>query len=223
MKRIGIIFGAVLCANATYGATETISFYSEGGYYNNTTCTSGGNVTLPATDPTHSYSDQEYEFVGWRVYDYDFSTIDASNNYATNGTIYYAKNPSGQCRTGDSNSVCSSVHDDLKNTTLTGQWKTAFSYGVVRGDSLCSVTSGTQYVAGTPNESNGLYCWCRATGYQPTNSDIIYSQQSSPKWIFHKNFAETGVSCVQYCASDCGKLLLANAGFRCQLFGGSCN
>ena len=216
----------MLCANATYGATETISFYSEGGYYNNTTCTSGGNVTLPATDPTHSYSDQEYEFVGWRVYDYDFSTIDASNNYATNGTIYYAKQ--SKCFTWNGSKTveqgCNIAEvSDLATNAPYGQWKAYFSYGMVRGDSLCSVTSGTQYVAGTPNESNGLYCWCRATGYQPTNSDIIYSQQSSPKWIFHKNFAGTGASCVQYCASDCGRDVRIITALRCSLFGGECN
>ena len=202
MKRIGIILGMVLCVLQTARA-DTTKFYVDGTLYNTTTCTAGGNTTLP-TNPTPPAG---YVFTGWAHATYDFSTIDATNNYATGGTYHYAKSISNTCFTGTTGyqtASCGADHTDLRITTLTGQWKVLFPYGMVWGDSLCSITSGTLYVAGNPNEVTlGKYCWCRATAYKPSNSDIIYSTQSSPMWVIPYNTpneADCKANCSEYCA-----------------------
>ena len=66
MKRIGIIFGAILCANVAHAQTETITWDVDG-VTTTTTCESGGNITLP-TAPTKP----GYMFVGWS----DFTPIE---------------------------------------------------------------------------------------------------------------------------------------------------
>ena len=62
MKRIGIIFGAMLCANIAYAETFTMTWLNEDKTttYDTTTCESGDDITLP-TAPTK----RGYTFMGW--------------------------------------------------------------------------------------------------------------------------------------------------------------
>ena len=132
-----------------------------------------------------------HTFAGWVVALYDFSTFDP----ATAGTSY-TRNESART------------------------WSTTFPYGIVNGVSLCSVTPGSWATAGTPDESTsgGQYCWCKATGYTPVNSNIVYEPTSSLAWVFSTDRGSAS-SCASGCAAYCGNYVLANSGFRRTVFG----
>ena len=73
MKRIVTTLSLLLCINA-YATTETINWYVESSVRDTTTCTIGGDVTLPNA-PTK----RGYNFDGWD-FGYDFSTLDYTEN-----------------------------------------------------------------------------------------------------------------------------------------------
>ena len=111
-----------------------------------------------------------HTFNGWFVAFYDFSTLD----YTINAT--------------------SSTYNAGALT-----WTAVFPYGTIYGKSFCSVTPGERGVAGTPDENtpDGGQCWCKATGYKPADSNIVYDPTSST-WVF-------GVSVsANLCAANCG-------------------
>ena len=63
-KRIGIIFGALLCANVAYAETINVNWLNENGTtYDTTTCTVGGDLNVP-TAPTK----RGHTFRGWAFY-----------------------------------------------------------------------------------------------------------------------------------------------------------
>ena len=209
MKRIGIIFGAILCAT-TCNATEYVGYFSDGAHYETTSCSDGGDVTLP-TAPTPP--EPGYVFTGWSVDTYDFSTLNAN----TNGTSARSKGLNGICRSNSGTTVTCGVPDD--NVFGNGNWRTNFSYGDIYGDALCSETSGTTNVAGTPNEAvTGKYCWCRVRGYKPTGSHTkIYIPTTSPEWIFHNTFPSTS-ECVANCTTSCSFTVRDSSAMRTALF-----
>jgi uncharacterized repeat protein (TIGR02543 family) len=133
-----------------------------------------------------------YTFVGWQVALYDFSTLDpsvAGTNYTYNAS------------------------------TMT--WATIFPYGLVSGKAVCSITPGTYAVAGTPDESTGggQYCWCKATAYTPSGSNIAYENSSSSAWVFNDAYG-TASECASSCASYCGNRVQTRAAaFRRTVFG----
>ena len=139
------------------------------------TCESGGDVTVPATAPTK----RGHTFNGWVVALYDFSTLDYSISTTWDATHARWKPINGssgylmQSEFGTENS------SDLSN----GEWADTFSYGTVIGNALCSTTSGTWATAGTPANDGGQYCWCMATGYQPADSDVVYTPNSPLSWV----------------------------------------
>ena len=183
-----LIFLGMMAMGAANADTETINWYVDGSVYNTTSCQSGGNVTLPAQP-----SKTGYTFVGWEIALYDFSTLDPS--VAGNGYTQSAAN-----RT----------------------WATTFDYGTVSGVSLCSVTGGTFAVAGTPDESTTgegtRYCWCKATGYTPSGSNVVYENTSSSAWVSSGGRGSAS-DCASLCASLCGSAVQYNADFRRSVFG----
>ena len=106
MKRALLFFVAVLVNIRTYADTETVTWYKDGTVYDTTTCQTDGDISLPTT-PTK----RGYNFRGWYVALYDFSTLD----YTVSGT-------------------------QLTNNNAP-TWQIRFPYGIIQGQALCSVTS----------------------------------------------------------------------------------
>ena len=128
-----------------------------------------------------------HTFDGWVVPLYDFSTLD----YTKNGTSFTKDNASFS-------------------------WSTLFPYGTISGEALCSVTEGTIYKTGNPDEntSGGQYCWCKATGYRPNGINVIHNP-----WVFHHD-AHTSNDCISWCTENCGGFYIMKEPFyRKALFG----
>jgi len=185
MKRLLLLLSLIF-TTVSYGDTETIKWYVDGGVYSTTTCQSGGNVTLPSQP-----SKPGYTFLGWIVALHDFSTLDpsvAGTNYTYNA--------------------------------LAVTWATIFPYGLVSGKAVCSITPGTYAVAGTPDESTsgGQYCWCKATAYTPSGSNIAYENSSSSALVFSDDIGSAS-KCASRCADHCGTYVQINDVFRRAVFG----
>jgi len=132
-----------------------------------------------------------HTFAGWVVALYDMSTLD----YTTDGTNY--------------------TYNASAYT-----WATIFDYGLVSGTALCSVTPGSWATAGTPDESTsgGQHCWCKATGYTPSGSNVVYEPTSNLAWVFLYTYG-TASDCADNCANDCGYNVRSYSVFRSGLFG----
>ena len=132
-----------------------------------------------------------HHFTGWEVALYDFSTLDAS----IGGTTYFS---------------------DASSQT----WSVTFDYGVVSGRSLCSVTPGAYGQIGTPAESGtGNSCWCKATGYIPNGSNIVYENSSaSAAWFYRANYSSE-VDCPSGCVARCVNSIRNYADLRRATFG----
>ena len=76
MKKFLLLF--IFIPGFASATTQTVNWYTDDNTHNTTTCTIGGDVTLP-TAPTK----RGYTFNGWK-FAYDFSTLDAT----INGTSY---------------------------------------------------------------------------------------------------------------------------------------
>ena len=163
--------------------------------------------------PSATLTKTGYTFVGWEVVpEYDFSTLPAG----TNGIYTWSRNdPSCWAGAGSTNSRrCNNGDfDDLG----VREWKTQFDYGMIYGTVLCSVTAGTtQGETGTPNETTyGEYCWCKATGFIPTNSNIKYAPTKSPKWAYVRSFSS---ECNNKCADWCSAWTVSKPDLRQSLY-----
>ena len=156
------------------------------------TVTYGGNINTPKK----AQHINGKIFTGWTFVTptptYDFSSLDAS----VDGTNY--------------------TYDESNKT-----WATNFSYGDVSGVALCSVTSGTFGVAGTPDESgtgDTTNCWCKATGYTPSGSNTTYENSSSSSWVCSHDIGSAS-DCASTCASDCGIYVQGISAFRRAVLG----
>ena len=184
-KLLMIVF--VMFGGASYADTETINWYVDDSVYTATTCEIGGDITLPAAPPKRGYN-----FTGWLVLVYDFSTLDAD----IGGSSY---TQSAESKT----------------------WHVVFSYGTVFGKSLCSQTSGSYAVAGVPDESGDgdtRNCWCKATGYKPAGDNNIYENVSPIMWVFDPA-RQSASDCASYCASGCANRVMSRLDFRRAIFG----
>ena len=132
-----------------------------------------------------------YNFTGWAVALYDLSTLD----YTINGDVQ-------------------------KYNAMAKSWATVFSYGTVSGKAICSVTSGTFAVAGTPYESNtsGQYCWCRAVEFTPSDTGIPGKPVTMLSWVFLGNY-NTMSNCEGTCVYLCPDRVQNNLNFRKAIFG----
>ena len=105
--------------------------------------------------------------------------------------------------------------DDLDN----GEWAMTFSYGTVKGMAKCSDTNGAYATTGTPSDTSGQYCWCRATGYTPTGGNQC-NLYSTP-WVFGNNFGNGAEECINLCAFSCLFYIGWDGGFKPALYGQS--
>ncbi len=116
------------------------------------------------------------------------------------------------------------------NALNNGEWATVFSYGTVRGISMCTNISGSVY-ASIPTNQSGIqtaydnwvssgrptatssfadgYCYCKVT-------DPVFS---AARWVFLYSRAVS--VCADYCASSCASNAQSNAVFRGALFSGT--
>ena len=217
-KILFFIWTTFIALGVAYADTETVRWYINANLYDTTTCQSGGDVNLP-TAPTK----RGYTFNGWTSGIYDMSTIDTS----INGTGYEGRNAANTCwyRAG---SMTSGVQENCTNDRYAGldlrQWRTHFSYGTVYGEAMCSDTAGqTMGETGHPaaTTSSSKQCWCKVTGFIPTNSDILYDPAVS-LWAFL--YASGSASeCASNCAPNCGSVVRYNSSLRAGLFGSVAN
>ena len=177
-----------------------------------TSCVYDDSVTLPTAPQRIGFI-----FRGWGVgtSGFDLSTLDAS----INGTRYGYVLANGDTYNP---AVYGLTTSDL------GKWGTLFPYGKVIGESICSSTGGAYAQSGIPDENtNGKYCWCKATGYVSgdTNSSTLTGNVqpvSSASWVFSDDYGSSG-ACAYACADGCGDAVRGNAVFRAAVFGVSGN
>ena len=198
----------LLCAAApnAYGTT----FWANNAQHATTSC-SGDDVTVPSTNPTPLSG---YVFSGWAP-----AYVLGNLNRNINGDVYYAKTDTGTCyyRTADMSSSSSESCSGANYSDLArGEWKTVFSYGTVRGISLCSTTVGSAYAAnGNPVETTGANCWCRATGFNDGTTDFI---PAVSLWAF-RGTSGSDSDCASNCSILCGYRVQCASSFRAGVFG----
>lgn len=205
MKRIIVFFCTLMCVASV--CAHTINWKIDNQTYQTTTCNSGDNVTPPSAP-----SKTGYTFVRWAPL-YDFSTLDTS----IKGDHSYSRDVPNTCRYDVGNTTCDARFDDLDSY----QWKVSFSYGIIYGDALCSITAGNTNRVGIPDETtpDGINCWCRATGYSPDyNNDVSYGPNPPLSWMFRYGF-DTASSCADMCAYYCADGVKNQEIIRRPLFG----
>ena len=179
------------------------------------TCVYDGTLTVPSTAPNRT----GYTFAGWEVRpQMDFGTIPTD----TNGIERWAMASGNTCYhdpgigTGLVEPCANADFSDLQLY----EWKTKFSVGQVYGVSKCTSISGTYSTAGNPGNDNGKYCWCKATGYKPTNENKIHGPNSNLSWIFYNLHGEYSsfTSCANVCAIHCAYGVRYQTEFRTALF-----
>ena len=167
---------------------------------NDDTCAYDGVLNRP-TNPTR----EGYNFAGWRIRPtMDFSTIPTNNN----GIKIWSKGwflNKNYCTYQDSQNI--KCNSDITFTELqTYEWKVSFEHGNLYGMARCSSEGeglGLYNTSGsTVDNSTGVYCWCKATGYKPNNSDTIYGPSAILSWMFlYKE--SSGDRCAQVCTYHC--------------------
>ena len=141
-----------------------------------------------------------------------------------NGTTY--------CRKSHDNTYNGpgSCSNDVYNALNNGEWATVYSYGTVKGISMCTNISSSVYAsipsnqsgiqkaydnwvaAGRPSATSsfaGGYCYCKVT--EPN--------VSAARWVFLYSYS--GSDCAHYCARACAGYAQAYADFRASIFSGA--
>jgi uncharacterized repeat protein (TIGR02543 family) len=208
--------------------TINLVFYDGETKLSSGTCTYDGGIELPE-DPTKT----GYEFDGWKVRraaaapsqpqqtTFDLSTL--SEYIDTSGDDYSSKNFAGSFCNYGNNDAEDEIYSYTCNESIftglsTGEWKTTFEYGTVKGEALCSSTPGTWAQTGTPTETGGgKYCWCKATGFAEPNSSS-YQNVSSSSWVFYFD-RDSADDCADYCAYECSYVVNFDGDFRRAVFG----
>jgi hypothetical protein len=175
-------------------------------------CDYGGNVTVAQNPPSRT----GYVFLGWNLLRCDLTNLNVSSYGGSYYSVAESEN-SDFCYitsgTGSASNCSNSAFDDLDRY----EWKTAFnSYGVVYGVSKCTNVSGTYAQTGTPGDTNGKNCWCKATKYTPNgNPQCVVSAP----WVFYWGGFNGFSSCNYYCAERCANYVQTQQGFRAAVFG----
>ena len=166
------------------------------------TCVYDGTLTIPATEPTRT----GYTFAGWQVRpEYNFSTIPIYEHFSerlgkcvVNHQDYCWYDDTG----GSAHVIGCDTKEEFKELQQ-HEWQMKFNHGVLYGMSLCSATNGTYTNPGTPSTTPGSFCWCKATGYQATGTDIIYAPSSALSWICGTDASSISQGCDGICAIWC--------------------
>ncbi len=102
------------------------------------------------------------------------------------------------------------------NLTANGTWGTSFSYGDITGKARCATNRTENYnEIGTPEGTEGKYCWCQIDGFTPTNGS---KQSLSGAWVFHHDVGNAD-GCADVCAGRCANNLQYVDAFRAALLG----
>ena len=80
----------------------------------------------------------------------------------------------------------------------------------VSGRHICSNTSGTSAVSGSPSSTNGQYCWCQLT-------NISGQSCSGAPWVFRVSDGSASCTNPGGCANFCVSSLEINTDFRSAL------
>ena len=112
--------------------TQWYTGYGENNVYSSpTTCRYNDTINLPQTNPSRP----GYAFNGWKL-----RTCTVPNaNLIINGTNSYGHG-SDNCNVCDSNGDCEIINCSTVSDLSLNEWKTEFSYGVVRGIASCQST-----------------------------------------------------------------------------------
>ena len=194
------------------------------------TCTYDGAITLP----TNTMTKTGYTFAGWQVRA-QITPIslwpdgpDTNYGCGTDGDTYYFRDFE-HCRS-ENNSAGSSIpvvldcsSDSAVSDLAVNEWKEIFSYGTIRGESLCSSTQPTTHLyAGNPDTSgtgDTKYCWCKTTGFD-AEKDGSFVPVTSQAWVGPAGEAYADAStCARYCVERCASALKRGMGFRCAMMG----
>jgi len=187
------------------------------------TCTYGGGLNIPEPPAERT----GYTFRGWRVRPtYDFTQLDNSVDGSSRFAIAKAGNQDKNiCYYGGSTTECNNYIDFAKLQRY--EWKVVYNYGTVYGMSKCSTSgSGISHggTAQTISETEGAYCFCKVTGFQPTGESTIYGPSTNMKWVEHSSAGDTYClyRCAYYCTVMAGSSKIGNtfnSAFRARLFG----
>ena len=184
------------------------------------TCVYDGSLTIPSTAPSRI----GYTFDGWQVRpQMDFAAtipINIEGTYRWSRGVTY--------NTNEDKCYYRGQDTDCNRTELAEiqryEWKTGFSHGVLYGMSKCSAKSGSNGVATNFTDEyldsvagDKKYCWCRATGYKPNNSNVIYAPSSVLSWVYDQA-SDTIEYCSRACANACAAYAQGNSYFRTALF-----
>ena len=144
---------------------------------------------------------------------------------STNRCYYYNNNTEEE--------VVDDCSDSHVSSLSSKEWQINFSYGTVKGTSLCSTqrpttpwynnnnTFTSDHFATTLTDETGQqdaqYCWCKPTGYDNGNTGN-FSPVAASSWVFTSNRGDAEY-CAFNCATDCAFKGLFDSGFRAALFG----
>ena len=180
------------------------------------TCVYDGTLTVPSTAPNRT----GYTFAGWEVRpQMDFGTIPTTYS----GTPHWAKGwyENAEYCLYDTNKGylqhvdCNS--DATYNELQPYEWKVHFYHGDLYGMAGCSKKGDSNGLPGTPTIGEGKYCWCKATGYKASNTDVIVSPLFPLPWIADNN-RDNDVYCNQICAGTCAHYVAYVKSFQAALF-----
>ena len=156
-----------------------------------TTCTSGGNVIKPTTDPTKD----GYRFMGWEVY---------------NGNPGFVTESGGSTSpTSNTNAKNWTYSNSSKGYYVSGEARCSSTVGTSGTASVCPSKSSNPATADTNLNDNTLstastdkYCWCKMTGFNGKsipNLDGVYY-----------NEATSSYPCATNCAHNCAVVIYSS-------------
>ena len=96
-----------------------------------------------------------------------------------------------------------------------GEFDVSFVFGTVKGQALCSATSGDfATMAALEEGTYGQYCWCKTTEYAPIGGDM--SSVASDYMFVYDSLDKN--SCEENCAETCANNVKDSAVLRAVLF-----
>ncbi|MBR0212317.1 MAG: InlB B-repeat-containing protein, partial [Alphaproteobacteria bacterium] len=89
----------------------------------------------------------------------------------------------------------------------TGEWGVSFEMGAFVGESTCSVAyTEIVYQTGTPTDTPGHYCWCKATAFVPSDTEGMTCVSTTGPWISLGTINQSIDDCKSQCATKCTTL-----------------